>query len=129
MLRAGLRMIQLLPVNDTTVYNMWWDSYPYSSVSVRCHPLESPCNPEKYSSMKMSFNRLPNCSLPLLNDPGPFMHLHVCGCASACSALCSTGAPRIRGHERQGAAQLAQCVRHAGPACHHHLHAIPTCTP
>lgn len=32
---AGLRMIQLLPVNDTGVYNMWWDSYPYSSVSVR----------------------------------------------------------------------------------------------
>ena len=31
-------MIQLLPVNDTSVYNMWWDSYPYSSVSVR-HPL------------------------------------------------------------------------------------------
>ena len=28
-------MIQLLPVNDTSVYNMWWDSYPYSSVSVR----------------------------------------------------------------------------------------------
>ncbi|CAL8472202.1 g11744 [Coccomyxa elongata] len=37
---AGLRMIQLLPVNDTGVYNMWWDSYPYSSVSVfALHPL------------------------------------------------------------------------------------------
>ena len=31
-------MIQLLPVNDTSVYNMWWDSYPYSSVSVRTQP-------------------------------------------------------------------------------------------
>ena len=39
MLSAGLRMIQLLPVNDTSVYNMWWDSYPYSSVSVRRTPL------------------------------------------------------------------------------------------
>jgi hypothetical protein len=44
--RAGLRLIQLLPVNDTSVYNMWWDSYPYSSVSVgyyfplvQCWPL------------------------------------------------------------------------------------------
>ncbi|CAL5220743.1 g2802 [Coccomyxa viridis] len=38
--QAGLRMIQLLPVNDTSVYNMWWDSYPYSSVSVfALHPL------------------------------------------------------------------------------------------
>ncbi|KAK9799848.1 hypothetical protein WJX73_009580 [Symbiochloris irregularis] len=36
----GLRLIQLLPVNDTTVYNMWWDSYPYCSVSVfALHPL------------------------------------------------------------------------------------------
>jgi 4-alpha-glucanotransferase len=30
-----MRLIQLLPVNDTSVYQMWWDSYPYSSLSVR----------------------------------------------------------------------------------------------
>ena len=30
-----MRLIQLLPVNDTSVYQMWWDSYPYSSISVR----------------------------------------------------------------------------------------------
>ena len=36
---AGLRMVQLLPVNDTSVHMTWWDSYPYSSVSVRaCGP-------------------------------------------------------------------------------------------
>lgn len=32
-------MIQLLPINDTSVYNMWWDSYPYSSISVSAAPL------------------------------------------------------------------------------------------
>jgi 4-alpha-glucanotransferase len=27
-------------VNDTSVYKMWWDSYPYSCVSVHAlHPL------------------------------------------------------------------------------------------
>ncbi len=27
-------------MNDTSVYNMWWDSYPYSSISVHAlHPL------------------------------------------------------------------------------------------
>ena len=27
-------------MNDTTVYNMWWDSYPYSCVSVHAlHPI------------------------------------------------------------------------------------------
>jgi hypothetical protein len=34
-LYAGMRSIQLLPVNDTSVNMMWWDSYPYSSLSVR----------------------------------------------------------------------------------------------
>ena len=34
---AGMRLIQLLPVNDTSVHRMWWDSYPYSSISVRLH--------------------------------------------------------------------------------------------
>ena len=42
---TGLRLIQLLPVNDTGVYGMWWDSYPYSTVSVfALHPLVS-CSP------------------------------------------------------------------------------------
>lgn len=37
---GGMNVVQLLPVNDTTVHNMWWDSYPYSSVSVfALHPL------------------------------------------------------------------------------------------
>lgn len=37
---AGLHLIQLLPVNDTSVNGMWWDSYPYSSLSVfALHPL------------------------------------------------------------------------------------------
>lgn len=35
-----MHLVQLLPVNDTSVYNMWWDSYPYSTVSVfALHPL------------------------------------------------------------------------------------------
>lgn len=30
----------MLPVNDTTVHGTWWDSYPYSSVSVfALHPI------------------------------------------------------------------------------------------
>lgn len=27
--RCGMRVVQLLPVNDTSVNLMWWDSYPY----------------------------------------------------------------------------------------------------
>lgn len=37
---AGMRLIQLLPVNDTCVHMTWWDTYPYSSLSVfALHPM------------------------------------------------------------------------------------------
>lgn len=37
---VGLRMIQLLPVNDTTSSMTWRDSYPYSGISVQAlHPM------------------------------------------------------------------------------------------
>jgi len=37
---TGIRMIQLLPVNDTTSTGTWTDSYPYSAVSAfALHPL------------------------------------------------------------------------------------------
>ena len=31
---TGMSVVQVLPVNDTCVHGMWWDSYPYSSLSV-----------------------------------------------------------------------------------------------
>ena len=40
---AGMRLIQILPVNDTSVHRMWWDSYPYSSLSVRLHQVPGLC--------------------------------------------------------------------------------------
>lgn len=37
---AGLKLIQILPVNDTTSSHDWTDSYPYSAISVfALHPL------------------------------------------------------------------------------------------
>ncbi|XP_024540103.1 4-alpha-glucanotransferase DPE2 isoform X1 [Selaginella moellendorffii] len=50
--KSGLRLLQLLPVNDTSVHGMWWDSYPYSSLSVfALHPL--------YLSLEAMTERLP----------------------------------------------------------------------
>lgn len=38
--KAGLKMIQFLPVNDTTALHNWKDSYPYSAISAfALHPL------------------------------------------------------------------------------------------
>lgn len=36
----GCRLIQILPVNDTSVYGTWYDSYPYSIISAHAlHPI------------------------------------------------------------------------------------------
>ena len=38
--KTGLKMIQILPVNDTTATNTWKDSYPYSAISAfALHPM------------------------------------------------------------------------------------------
>ena len=38
--KTGIKMIQLLPVNDTTATSTWKDSYPYSAISAfALHPL------------------------------------------------------------------------------------------
>lgn len=37
---VGLKLLQLLPINDTTVTKTWEDSYPYSAISVYAiHPI------------------------------------------------------------------------------------------
>ena len=67
---TGLRMIQLLPVNDTHVTGTWVDSYPYSAVSAfALHPiylnLEEAAGPdhlnllEGYAEERERLNRLP----------------------------------------------------------------------
>ena len=38
--KCGMHLLQILPINDTSVYGTWWDSYPYSSISIYAlHPL------------------------------------------------------------------------------------------
>ncbi len=38
--KTGLKLVQLLPVNDTTATNTWVDSYPYAAISAfALHPL------------------------------------------------------------------------------------------
>lgn len=55
---AGLCVcLQVLPVNDTCVYNMWWDSYPYSSVCVYAlHP--------QYLALRATLDDLPGIRMP-----------------------------------------------------------------
>jgi 4-alpha-glucanotransferase len=47
--KVGLKMIQLLPINDTTATHSWMDSYPYAAISAfALHPIY--LNLEKLSS-------------------------------------------------------------------------------
>lgn len=47
--QTGLKMIQLLPINDTTAMHSWTDSYPYAAISAfALHPMY--LNLEKISS-------------------------------------------------------------------------------
>lgn len=51
---AGMKMIQILPINDTTSSRTWMDSYPYSAISVYAlHPM---------------YLRLDEMTVPLLNE-------------------------------------------------------------
>ncbi|MBN8860321.1 MAG: 4-alpha-glucanotransferase [Sphingobacteriales bacterium] len=68
--KAGLRLIQLLPVNDTIHTKTWRDSYPYNAISAfALHPLyldleevartEDKAILEQYSKKKKELNELP----------------------------------------------------------------------
>lgn len=67
--QTGQKMIQLLPVNDTSLTGTWQDSYPYNSVSVYAlHPIYAdpaalPALPaeeeEKFEQRRRELNQLP----------------------------------------------------------------------
>ena len=63
---TGQKIIQLLPVNDTTMTGTWTDSYPYSAVSIYAlHPqfIHLPDagveEDEEYNTLKNTLNALP----------------------------------------------------------------------
>ncbi|MEA4840273.1 MAG: 4-alpha-glucanotransferase [Bacteroidales bacterium] len=67
---TGLQMIQLLPINDTTLTGTWLDSYPYNAVSIfALHPiyasmkdltqLKSKKSMKRYEAERQALNALP----------------------------------------------------------------------
>lgn len=42
---SGFHLVQLLPINDTSVHKMWWDSYPYrlGLISWNCQLISHLC--------------------------------------------------------------------------------------
>lgn len=72
------RVLQLLPINDTTTTHTWTDSYPYSSISIfALHPqyadlnalpqIEDEALREKFESLRQELNALPKIDYERVN--------------------------------------------------------------
>lgn len=75
--RTGLKVIQLLPIYDTTISHTWLDSYPYNSISIyalhpqyvdlRCLPLAADRLPEGFEEERARLNALPQVDYEAVN--------------------------------------------------------------
>lgn len=74
---TGMHMIQLLPINDTTVHHTWLDSYPYKPISVfALHPMYlnvealngfTAADKKKYKQEKTALNQLKTVDYETVN--------------------------------------------------------------
>ena len=75
---VGLKAVQILPINDTTMTGTWTDSYPYSSISIYAfHPmyvdlrqlplLEDKEAMEKFEEERKALNALPQIDYEAVN--------------------------------------------------------------
>jgi 4-alpha-glucanotransferase len=73
------RVLQILPINDTTITHTWTDSYPYNSISIYAlHPqyadlnalpqLKDEMQRKKFSELKKELNELPQIDYERVND-------------------------------------------------------------
>jgi len=77
--KTGQRVLQILPINDTTITNTWTDSYPYNSISIYAfHPmyvdlgalpeLKDPVMRTTYKALREELNALPQVDYEKVND-------------------------------------------------------------
>ena len=76
---TGQRVLQILPINDTTITNTWTDSYPYNSISIYAfHPqyvclsalpsLKDKSKAALYEKRRQELNGLPQIDYERVND-------------------------------------------------------------
>lgn len=76
---TGQKVLQVLPVNDTTITHTWTDSYPYSCISIfALHPqyvnlhrlplLDDKEKREHYDKLRHELNALPQIDYERVND-------------------------------------------------------------
>ena len=76
--KTGQRVLQILPINDSTITHTWTDSYPYSCISIfalhpqyadltALPPLKDEKEREKYEQLRESLNALPQIDYEQVN--------------------------------------------------------------
>ncbi len=76
---TGQRLLQILPINDTTVTKTWTDSYPYSCISIfALHPqyadlrqlpaLKDEKKTEEFEALRKELNALPQIDYERVNN-------------------------------------------------------------
>ena len=79
MCATGQKVLQVLPINDSTITHTWTDSYPYSCISIfALHPqyaclhklplLEDKAKLEKYEKERRALNALPQIDYERVNN-------------------------------------------------------------
>lgn len=79
MVKTNQRVLQLLPINDTTITHTWTDSYPYNSISIYAlHPqytdlrqlpaLNDPKRRKYYETLRQELNSLPQIDYERVNN-------------------------------------------------------------
>ena len=77
--QTGQRLLQVLPINDTTITHTWTDSYPYSCISIfAIHPQYADLNQlpaladkalqKKFSELRKELNALAKIDYERVND-------------------------------------------------------------
>ena len=77
--QTGMKAVQILPINDTTISHSWTDSYPYNSISVfALHPmyldlhqlgkLADKTEMTKYEKERQRVNALPQIDYEAVNN-------------------------------------------------------------
>lgn len=84
---TGQKVVQILPINDTTITHTWTDSYPYNSISIYAfHPmyidlnqleaLEDAGQRESFEQQRLKLNALPQVDYEAVNQ-NKLKYLHL----------------------------------------------------
>ncbi|MBQ3630799.1 MAG: 4-alpha-glucanotransferase [Prevotella sp.] len=77
--KTGQRILQILPINDTTITHTWTDSYPYNAISIyalhpqftdlrQLPPLKDEEQRSQFEQLRQELNALPQIDYERVND-------------------------------------------------------------